>query len=192
MPDPTLDEVMQEAYASASTDKIVIDTISVYYDGLVDDEENPTELYLFRGDNADSISDAGVPLLPAKIEDDAPRNAGETVTFIGVPFDIVLAPMTGEPVVAAQLTIDSVAREMHDILAAAAIGGKAIQVTYRAYVKGSELDGPQSLPPRRFILTGASADNASVSGRLVFLAIGNRQFPFDSYQPETYRTLQYG
>src|SRR3989304_5127951 len=59
--DPTLDGGLQEAYASASPDKILIDTISIYYDGLVDGEDNPAELYLFNGENSTTVSEAGGP-----------------------------------------------------------------------------------------------------------------------------------
>lgn len=192
MPDPSLNEVLQEAYASASPDKIIIDTISVYYEGLVDGDDEPDELYLFKGENATAVSEAGVPLLTARIEASAARNAGEVVTFLGIPFDLTLPPMTTEAVAAAQITIDSVGREMHDALEAAAKGGKQIEITYRSYVKGLEDGGPQSLPPRKFIMTGASGANASVGGRLAFISIGNRQYPFDSYRPDIFRTLQYG
>ncbi|HEY4775881.1 MAG TPA: DUF1833 family protein [Xanthobacteraceae bacterium] len=190
--DPTLDEVLQEAYASASPDKILIDTISIYYDGLVDGEDNPAELYLFNGENSTTVSEAGVPMLTARIEDGAARKAGELVTYLGISFKIVLAPMNNEPVASAMLTVDSVGREMNDALEAAAKGGKAIEVTYRLYVKGQETVGPQSLPPRKFVFSGAEAANASVNGRLAFLAIGNRAYPFDSYRPENFRTLQFG
>lgn len=191
MPDPTLDEVLQEAYASASPDKVIIDTISVYYDGLVNAQNAPDELYLFTGENATEVSDEGLPLLLARIEDDAPRRAGELVTHLGIPFAITLPPMTTDSVAAAQITIDSVGRELHDILEAAAKAGKPIEITYRAYVKGLETLGPQSLPPARFVLVGANGGSASVSGRLAFLSIGNRPYPFDIYSPETFRTLQY-
>lgn len=191
MPDPTLDEVLQEAYASAAPDKIVIDTISVYYDGLLNAQAEPDELYIFGGENASAVDEKGVPLLVARIEQDALRHGGELVTFLGIPFSITLPPMNTEAVAAAQITIDSVGREMHDILEAAAKAGKQIEITYRAYVRGNETEGPQSLPPRKFIFTGAVAANASVSGRLAFLAMGNRPYPFDTYTPEVFRTLQY-
>lgn len=192
MPDPTLDDVLNEAYASASPDKIIIDTISIWYDGLEPTEGGDEELYLFRGENATQITDAGVPLLTARIEADARRNAGDLVTFLGIPFNITLPPMTTEAVAAAQLSIDSVGREAHDLLEAAAKGGKQVEVTYRCYVQGNETVGPQSLPPRRFVMIGATGANAAVDARLVFLAIGNRPYPFDSYRPNTFRTLPYG
>lgn len=192
MPDPTIDDVLAEAYASASPDKVLIDTISIYYDGLVNDDGDPDELYLFKGDNADEITSEGVPIKMARIEAGAARNADTLVTFLGIPFSITLPPVNDAAVASAILTIDSVKREMHDALEAAAKGGKAIEVTYRTYVLGNESDGPQSLPPRKFLFTNAVAGNQSVDGRLAFIAIGNRPYPFDSYRPDTFRTLQYG
>jgi hypothetical protein len=191
MPDPTLDEVMEEAYASASSDKILIETISIYYSGLINDVGQPDEVYLFNGDNSASVSDEGVPLLPARLEEGAERNSGQVVTFLGRPFTIVPAPMNTESIVVGSLRIDSVGREMHDMLEAAAKGGKAIEITYRTYIKGNELTGPQSLPPRKFHLQGATGDNTSVSGQLAFIAIGNRPYPYDSYRPDRFKTLQW-
>src|SRR5581483_11030388 len=192
MPDPTLNDVLQEAYASASPDKIIIDTVSIYYAGLVDDHGDPAELYLFSGENSTTVREDGVPLLVARIEAAAARNPGALVTFLGIPFQLTLPAVNIEAVAAAQFTIDSVEREMHAVLEAAAKSSKQIEVTYRSYVKGLEDAGPQSLPPRKFIMQGASAGNASASGRLAFLSIGNIPYPFDTYRAETFRTLVYG
>lgn len=192
MPDPSLDDVLAEAFASASADKQIIDTISIWYDGLQPTDGGDEELYLFNGDNATTITEDGVPLLTARIEAGAPRNAGQLVTFIGIPFSITLPSMADEAEASAQLRVDSVGREMHTLLEAAAKGGKTIYVTYRAYVKGTETDGPHNLPPRRFIFSDAAAMNDAVEGRLAFLAIGNRAYPFDSYTPDRFPTLSYG
>ncbi|MEX0752361.1 MAG: DUF1833 family protein [Xanthobacteraceae bacterium] len=192
MPDPTLNEVMEEAYASASPDKIIIETISFYHAGMVNGLGNPDEVYLFNGNNGTSVTEEGIPLLSARIEPSAARNAGQVVTFLGRPFAITLPSMRDEVVASAALAVDSVNREMHNLLETAAKGGKQIEVTYRSYIKGVELDGPQSLPPKKFILTGVTASGNGIAGRLAFLAIGNRPFPFDTYRPDKFKTLQYG
>src|SRR3989304_548487 len=129
--DPTLDEVLQEAYASASPDKILIDTISIYYDGLVDGEDNPAELYLFNGENSTTVSEAGVPMLTARIEDGAARHAGGLVTYLGLAFKIVLAPMNNEPVPSHLIPVNINHNETSPALKAPSKGVKAIEVTYR-------------------------------------------------------------
>jgi len=187
----TLSEVELEAYASASGDKIVIETLSFYYDGLVNDNDEPAEFYLFNGDNAASVTEDGVPLLPARIEAGADRNAGSVVVFQGRPFTLTPAPMNTDGVVLGALQVDSVGREMHDLLSAAAKGGKAIYVTFRRYHHGHELDGPLDLPPQVFFLQSAFGDNDSVSGQLAFIAIGNRAYPEDAYRPVPFTTLQW-
>lgn len=189
MPDPSLSEAMQEALANASTDRILIDTISIYFDGLVDDEGNPSELRLFGGENAHAVRDDGVPLLYAKIEDDAEREAGEIVEFLGVPYQLMLPPMTSQSVAAAQLSVDSVDRKAHSLLEQAALSGKQITVTLRFYIAGEEATGPTSLPPREFIMVGGSGANASIDARLVFIAIGKKPFPATTYTPERFGTL---
>jgi hypothetical protein len=189
MADPTFNDVLQEAVASASPDKIMIDTLSIYYDGLVDDGDQPSELYLFNGDNAHAVTQDGVPQLFARIEASAARNGGQMATFLGLPFQFALPPMNTDAVTAASLTIDSVGREMHEVLELASKAGKRIEVTLRTYWKDHEDDGPQNLPPRRFLMVGVTGANGAVSGRLAFLSIGNRPFPFDTYKPDAFRTL---
>lgn len=191
MPDPTISEAMQEALANASTDKILIGTISIYFEGLQDDDGNPDELYLFGGENSHAVTDDGVPLLYARIEDGAPRNAGQIVEFKGVPFNLTLPPMTGDASAVAQLSVDSVDRKGHALLEAAATGGKRIYVTVRFYISGAEADGPTSLPPRRYIMVGAAGANAAIEAGLTFLALGNKPFPAETYTPEDFRTLAY-
>jgi hypothetical protein len=48
-------------------------------------------------------------------------------------------------------------------LIAASQSGKAIEVTYRAYIAGSELDGPENDPPIVFSLVDVSAGGTQVS-----------------------------
>lgn len=191
MSDPSLSDAIKEAYASADSSQPITETISVYYAGLVDDLENPTELYLFTGANYSSIRDDGVPLLDAKIEAGAARNAGEAVSFLGVPFQITLPDVTENPQVVANITIDNVGREMSDLLAAAAISGQAVFITYRPYIVGSELDGPESEPPITFQLGNVKAPGNTVTADLLTLTIGNRRFPFQTYTPDRFKTLQY-
>lgn len=192
MPDPTLDEVMREAYASSLPSQPIVDTIEIWFDGLKNAAGSDDALYLFDGNNATEVTTDGVPLYAARLEDGARFHAGEIVTFIGVPFRFGLPEMTTAMVAEATIEIDDVKREMAEILEQAALAGKAIEITYRRYLKGAELDGPKALPPPVFHLHDVSAANAEVSGRLAFLAFGNRRFPFDLYRPDRFRTLQYG
>jgi hypothetical protein len=192
MPSPTLSDAIKEAYASASSAAPAIETISVYYNGLVDDDDNPTELYIFTGANATSYRDDGLPLLSGKIEATAARNAGDVVTFLGIPFAITLPNVTEDPEVTAQITVDNVGREMSDLLAAAATSGNAVYMTYRPYIAGSELEGPEADPPITFILKNVQAPGSTVTADLITQTIGNRRFPFETYTPERFPTLQYG
>ena len=192
MTDTDLSEAIKEAYASADSSLVPIDTISVYYAGLVDDDGNPSELYIFTGANATSYRDSdALPLLTAKIEASAPRNAGTLQIFLGIPFQITPPGVTENPMVQAQLTIDNVGREMSDLLQAAATSGNAVKITYRPYIAGSELDGPEVEKPMVFTLSNVKAPGNTVTADLVVTTVGTRRFPFETYTPARFKTLQY-
>lgn len=192
MADLTLSEALEEAYASADPDVPIIDTLAVYYNGLVDDNGDPSDLFIFGGYNPTIIAPDGTRTLRARLEATAARKAGQIVDFIHVPFSITLPELTTEPIPNANVSIDAVGREITDLLAAAAQSGQAIEITYRAYLVGSETVGPENSPPIVFNLVDVQADTVSANGRLITLTIGSRRFPFERYTPSRFRTLQYG
>ncbi len=191
MPDLTLSEALEDAYASADPDTPIIDTLSIYYDGLLDDDDVAADLFLFTGFEATRVNADGTRELDAKLEATAARRAGQTVTFSGVPFSINLSGTSTDPVPRATLTIDNINREMIDLLIAASQAAKAIEVVYRQYLVGSELVGPENDPPIMFNLVDVQANATSATGRLVTLTLGNRPFPYEVYKPSRFLTLQY-
>jgi hypothetical protein len=191
MPNITLSDALEEAYAAADPDIPIIPTISIYFDGLVDDADAPADVFLFDGANPTRINDDGSRELDAVLESTAPRRASSSVMFSAVPFSISIPDTTTDPTPRATLTVDNVGREMIDLLIQAAQGGKAIYITYREYLVGSEGAGPENDPPLKFNLVEVSASGVSVSGRLITLTVGSRRFPWQSYSPSRFPTLQY-
>lgn len=192
MPDLTLSDALEEAYASADPAAPVVDTISIYYNGLVDDDGLPSDLYMFNGQNPSLIDVYGARTWQARLEASAPRKAGQIVGLINIPFSITLPEMTTNPIPSASLSVDNIGREMSDLLQAAAQSGNAIEITYRAYILGSHLVGPENNPPIVFNLVDVQTDTVSASGRLITLTVGSRRFPYELYTPNRFRTLQYG
>jgi hypothetical protein len=191
MIDESLSEALKEAYASASANTPIIPTLSVYYDGLLNDDNDPDELYLFNGFNYDTLDANGVPKLTAMIESLNAINGGRLVEFTGIPFQIGNPNVTEEAQVSASVTIDNVQQEMIDLLIRAASLGKSIQVTYREYLPDGKLVGPENDPPLRLKLFNVKANSVNVTGSLTTLSIGNRRFPYELYDAARFKTLQF-
>lgn len=187
MPDPTLSEALAEAYASAPADVMVFDTISIAFEGLVDSQDTPTEAYMYLGNEGDRRAANGVPLKDFKLDADAEVNPGGTVEFVAVPFDIALPDMGSGGETRGKLTIDGVGKEVSTQLLFAINAGGGVRVTYRAYLEGSELDGPEKVI--KFDLGNVSISATSVSGDIVVPNHGNRRFPRELYDKDRFPSL---
>lgn len=170
MPDPTLSEAIQEAYANAPSDAIILHTLELRHPDFRDDAGNPVAIRVVR----DQID------LTARLEADAPLNAGQLVTFICMGFELDLPPVDTAPVPEIVVTLDNVSREIVRHLDAAAESQAVIEITYRPYLS-NDLEGPQMDPPITLVLTEVEADVQRVSARARMMDIGNKAFPSRSY-----------
>ena len=181
MPDPTISDALAEAYASAPADKVLIHTLSLWFAGLVDDDDDPTELYFFEGFTGDRRRDDGVPLRDMRLEPDARYHGGDVVEWIGVPFRVVLPDVSTRPLPKGQIIIDNVGREVADVLMQAVASGANVEITYRAYLSGMEDDGPQNDPPMVFQLQNVTIDATQVKGEVTVANIAGKRFPGERY-----------
>lgn len=170
MPDPTLKEAIQEAYASAPSDSIILHTLELRHPSFLDDKGQIIAIRLVR-DHQD---------FKAKLENSAPLNGGEFVTFIAMGFGLELPSVDTTPVPEITLTIDNVSRELIKHLDQAIESPEKIEITYRPYLS-NDLDGPQMDPPITLVLTEVTADTSRVIGRARMLNIGNKSFPSETY-----------
>ena len=170
MPDPALSEAIQEAYANAPTDSIILHTLELRHPDFRDDAGNATAIRVVR-DQVD---------LTARLEADAPINAGELVTFIAMGFDLDLPPVDIAPVPEIAVTLDNVSREIVRHLDAAAESQAVIEITYRPYLS-NDLEGPQMDPPITLVLSEVEADVQRVTARARMMDIGNKAFPCRTY-----------
>ncbi len=189
MPDTTLSEALQEAYASHPAETPLVDTLSFYYDGLVDAEGADMEVYIFQGFVGDRTSPEGVPLKDFRLEPGARFLGGEVVEFLGLPFEIVLPDVTTQPLAKGQLVVDGVGREITDKLLEAVALGVSLQVTYRGYLEGLEDDGPQHDPPIRFGLSNVTANALQIRGDITVTRVGNGRSPAETYTIERFAAL---
>lgn len=181
MPDPTISDALAEAYASAPADKVIINTLSLWFDGLVDDNDDPTELYFFEGFTGDRRRDDGVPLRDMRLEPAARYHGGEVVEWIGIPFRVNLPDVSTRALPKGQIVLDNVGREVADVLMQAIAAGAGVELTYRGYLTGMEDDGPQNDPPIVFQLQNVTIDAAQVKGDLTIANIASKRFPGERY-----------
>ncbi len=190
MADTTLSDALAEAFASAPAEMVVIDTISIYYAGLTTTSPAvPTELYLFNGTTGDSLTAAGAPLKNFKLESTATINPSTIVSFIGLPFAITQPDVGSDPLAKGQLLIDGVGREAADLMLAAIDLGVSIDVTYRPYITGNELIGPEQTPPIKFSLSNVVIRGLTLSADIILPTHGNRRFPRQLYTSSRFPQL---
>lgn len=200
MPDPSLSPAIQEAYAVAPSDVVVLHTLEIRHPTFTQpirivrnfaDEETWTAL---GGTNAQAVlddmsaEDRAMVGLVARLEADAPEDAGQMVAFIALAFDLDLPPVDTIPVPEITVTMDNVGREITDALDAAAVSQDKIEVTYRPYLS-TDIEGPQMDPPITMILSEVEASPLQVRGQARMLDIGNKAFPAKYYTAKDFPGL---
>jgi hypothetical protein len=176
MPNPTIRPALAEAYASAPTNKVVLETLQIHCDNpsIVDD------LWLVR--NREDIT--------ATLEEDYSDAVVEQL-FKACAFDISL-PESGESgLQEIRLRIDNVNQELSDFLRYAAYGEVPILVTYRPYLS-TDLSQPQMDPPLRLFLKDVNINMFEVTAKATFSDIVNMPFPNDYYTNDRFPSIADG
>lgn len=174
MPDPLLSEALREAYASAPVDAIAVDTLELWHPAFT----------------AAVRVAAGGRALDAALEDDAPRDAGETVTFIAVPFRLIPPAVTDEGVAELRVEIDNVEREVSAQLALAVTSPEPVEIVWRRYLLSTAGDGPEMVM-RGLHLQSAGAGLGRVDATAGWPDLVNEAFPRLSYRAEQFPTLDF-
>jgi hypothetical protein len=119
----------------------------------------------------------------------SPINAGQVQEFVCLPFDIKLPDVADQPLAKGQITIDGVGREISTELLEAIEQSVSIQVTYRPYITGQELNGPEIAQPIRFILSNVVISGFTVQGDIILPMHGTKRFPAEIYTVERFPSL---
>lgn len=172
MPDSTLSEALKEAYASAPVGLIIYHTLEIRHSSF-------TEPIRIVRDLED---------LTATLEDDAPVNGGEEVTFVRYAFDFVKPEVNSAGVPQMQITIDNVDRIIGASIEGALGSTDLVEVTYREYIS-TDLTGPQNDPPITLQVMAVSVDMFKVTATCGFPDLMNRKFPTLEYTSETFPGL---
>lgn len=172
MPDPTLEEALKEAYATAPAGEVILHTLEFRHPSF-------TEPLRVVRDKAD---------LNATLEADAPENGGEEVTFVQFAFDLELPDVTSGSSPELMLTIDNVSRDILTYIDLAANSQDLIEVTYRPYLL-SDTSQPQMNPPLTMTVKEIEADIFRINARCGFGNFANKPFPAEVYDLQRFAGL---
>lgn len=166
----SLSQAVAEAYASNPGETVLL-TLELHHSAFRDELNQPT---------AARVVNDWTPL-QATLEDDAPLNAGEEVTFAGVPFRYAKPEQTdsGSPA-AVQIEIDNVSRQLTKYLLQAIDSQEPILLIERVYA-ASDTSAPHEMPPTRMYLTSCTVGVDTVSAQASFGDLTNRKFPRVTY-----------
>ena len=147
-----LEEAIREAYAAAPADTIPLDTLEIWHPSF----EIPIRVVSWPVEGQEPTK------FNLLLEDNAPRNPGETVEFLGLPFEITLPEKSQETPGEFTITVAGANDIIEPYIENAAMSGGTITAIYRSYVKGREDEGPVTVWPGVSI-SSPSIDGASAS-----------------------------
>ncbi|MGY3482218.1 hypothetical protein ACVW1C_000101 [Bradyrhizobium sp. USDA 4011] len=153
-------EALLEAYASCPPSARVYHTLEIWQSSF----DVPARVVANVGDDMAFGLEAG-----------APRNAGETVTFIACPFQASYPEQKEGQPPSTTIKIDNVNRELVPKIRAAQGTREYIQVLYREYL-GSDLTEP-AYGPIEFELRSVQMVGASLTGTVMVKNLQNKRFP---------------
>ena len=164
MPNEALSQALKEAYASAPSDDVILSTLELWHPSFTD----PIRVVCDTQD------------FSAFLEADAPRDGGQEVTFIGLPFDFSLPDVDDQSLGQLVISIDNVSTEITKNVELAMQSPEKIQAIYRPYLQ-SDPSGPQMNPPFYMYIKTISVGMFRIEARAGFQDILNRKFPSKIY-----------
>ena len=168
-------EAMREAFAAAPTGEIIYHTIELHHPAFTQ------PIRLVQGN--DNIT--------ARLEADAPHNAGQMVEFIAAPWDLTLPKIEEDAMPELTLRFDNVSREITQYISQAVMQPDPVKVIIRPYLLSSLEDGPQMNPPIEMEMGEATADNYSISTTANLEDVFYCAFPAQRYTNERFPTFSY-
>lgn len=164
----THSDALKQAWVHADTSVVIHDTLSFGCASFRDGDGNPFEGRFVRD---------YVPLV-ATLEDDAPMNAGEEVTFQAVRFELDLCSEQEGGIPDIRISVDNVSREISDLLQQTAGTRDKVTVTHRRYLS-SDTSGPHTLPVTRLTIQSATVMVDHVEASAGFGEMHNTRWPAD-------------
>lgn len=141
-----LSEALLECYASAVQETIILYTLEINHPAFT----QPARICRW------SAASPEPEKFLCKLEDNAPHNPGEIVEFIGLPFEVKMPDKTADNSGEFQFKFSGIGFEIDANLEDAALSGGKITTIFREYIKGHELDGPET------VFTGIDIKNPTI------------------------------
>jgi hypothetical protein len=173
MPDPSLSEAIKEAYASADSSVVVVNTLELRHPAFT----TPIRVV------ADYIP------VTAKLEDTAPIDPGEMVEFQPFAFEFTLPEVMEKGIPEMGIRIDNVSREIMQHIELAMPQPDKLEVTYRAFLSNDLSFGPHNDPPLHLTITAIEADATSISAKAAIADFVNKKFPGEEYDERKFPGL---
>lgn len=164
MTNTALSEAIREAYATAPVAEVILHTLEIRHAAFT----QPIRVVCDHRD------------LLARLEADAPLDAGQWVTFNAFAFEPVPPGSSQQPNPEMQVKVDNVGREISDALDLAVESGTPAEITYRPYL-ASDPAQPEMTPVMHMTLISAQLSQLSVALRAGFPDFANRKFPGEDY-----------
>lgn len=159
----SLSEAIKEAYATAPSDVVIINTIELRHQSITDP--------LFLAQERKNL------LLT--LED------GRQVVFEAVPFRITLPQAGDNGLQELNITIDNIDRRISDFCQLAKSFPAPVEVLYRPYLS-NDFTTPQMIPPLRLFLKDISITVTEVAARATMADLINKKFPKELYTRERF------
>lgn len=156
---------MREAYATARTDVVYLDTLEINH-------PSQTSIYIVRD----------------RVDHDLTIAPGVVKTFTACGFQFSL-PAAGENgLQELSLAVDNIDRRPSDFVNAVRESLEPVQVIYRPYLSNDPTT-PQLNPPLKLFLTDVAITAVSVTGKATFADILNRTFLGELYTRRRFPAL---
>jgi hypothetical protein len=166
-------DAYMEAMARAPVSRTIIDTLELYHPSW------PEPIRIAR-DQQD---------LQATLEDDAPFNAGEVVTFTALPVDVQWPDESDDQkATSARLSIDGVSAFVSQYLDASLETLDPISVILREYAS-DDTSRPCRLPALQLELQDVALNEQRITASAIYTDPVNRSFPGKDYQSREYPGL---
>lgn len=175
MPDPAVSAAMAEAYASAPEGQVVLDTLELWHPAFT------TALRI--------VADNGA--LEARLEPDAPREAGALVAFIPLGFRLRPPETMADAPGVLEAEIDTAGREIVAEIDAAVSSLAPVEVIWRRFIGDEAEDGPDYVV-RGLTVRAVSATPFRLSAQAGWQDLVNERFPRLIYDRERFPTLELG
>ena len=172
MPDPSLSAAIQEAYASAPQDVVILHTLEINHASFT----SPIRVVRDHIDHA------------LTLESTAPHDPSTAVTFSAFNFDFSLPEVNDQGNPEITISIDNVSAEIVGYLDQAAQTATMITVIYRPFLS-TDTSAPSMNPPLTLTIREAHADIFRVTVKAGFPNLGSRKFPNETYTSERFPGL---